>query len=105
MFADVSKEALTKRRILVNIESLVFVIELLISFINCAPEVASSISKQWAVKKKKKKKNAYLFQYQDHSSKMDSQYLDCYVSIYAHASDLEQDVVLCGIWFLCNCDN
>ena len=25
---------------------------------------------------------------------MDSQYLDCYVSIYAHASDLEQDVVL-----------
>ena len=56
MFADVSKEALTKRRILVNIESLVFVIELLISFINCAPEVASSISKQGAVKKKKKKK-------------------------------------------------
>ena len=56
MFADVSKEALTKRRILVNIESLVFVIELLISFINCAPEVASSISKQEAVKKKKKKK-------------------------------------------------
>ena len=55
MFADVSKEALTKRRILVNIESLVFVIELLISFINCAPEVASSISKQGAVKKKKKK--------------------------------------------------
>ena len=55
MFADVSKEALTKRRILVNIESLVFVIELLISFINCAPEVASSISKQEAVKKKKKK--------------------------------------------------
>ena len=54
MFADVSKEALTKRRILVNIESLVFVIELLISFINCAPEVASSISKQGAVKKKKK---------------------------------------------------
>ena len=53
MFADVSKEALTKRRILVNIESLVFVIELLISFINCAPEVASSISKQEAVKKKK----------------------------------------------------
>ena len=52
MFADVSKEALTKRRILVNIESLVFVIELLISFINCAPEVASSISKQGAVKKK-----------------------------------------------------
>ena len=38
-----------------NIESLVFVIELLISFINCAPEVASSISKQEAVKKKKKK--------------------------------------------------
>ena len=96
VFADVSKEALTKRRILVNIESLVFVIELLISFINCAPEVASSISKQEAVKKKKKK-NAYLFQYQDHKSKIDSQYLDCYVSIYAHASELEQGVVLCGI--------
>ena len=78
-----------------NIESLVFVIELLISFINCAPEVASSISKQEAVKKKKK--NAYLFQYQDHESKIDSQYLDCYVSIYAHASELEQGVVLCGI--------
>ena len=77
-----------------NIESLVFVIELLISFINCAPEVASSISKQEAVKKKK---NAYLFQYQDHKSKIDSQYLDCYVSIYAHASELEQGVVLCGI--------
>ena len=61
MFADVSKEALTKRRILVNIESLVFVIELLISFINCAPEVASSISKQGAVKKKKKKKKKSIF--------------------------------------------
>ena len=60
MFADVSKEALTKRRILVNIESLVFVIELLISFINCAPEVASSISKQGAVKKKKKKKKKHI---------------------------------------------
>ena len=48
----VSKEALPKRRIWVNMESLVFVKELSISFINCAQEGASLISKQGAVKKK-----------------------------------------------------
>ena len=53
VFADISKEALQKRRIWVNIKSLVFVKELSISFINCAQEGASLISKQGAVKKKK----------------------------------------------------
>ena len=48
VFADVSKEALPKRRIWVNIESLVFVRELS----NCPQEGASLISKQGAVKKK-----------------------------------------------------
>ena len=83
VFADISKEAWPKRRIWVNIESLVFVKELSISFINCAQEGASLISKQGAVKKK----NVYLFQHQGHTNKMDSKYLENYVWIYAHASD------------------
>ena len=66
VFADMSKETLPKRRIWVNIESLVYLtleylsleslvylpLELAISFINCAQEGASLISKQRAVKKK-----------------------------------------------------
>ena len=66
VFADISKETLPKRRIWVNIESLVYLtleylsleslvylsLELSISFINCAQEGASLISKQRAVKKK-----------------------------------------------------
>ena len=48
----VSKEALPKRRIWVNMESLVFVKELSISFINCAQEGASLISKQGALNKR-----------------------------------------------------
>ena len=51
VFADISKEAWPKRRIWVNIESLVYVKELSISFINCAQEGAYLIGKQWAVKK------------------------------------------------------
>ena len=67
VFSDISKETLPKRRIWVNIESLVYLtleylsleslvylpLELAISFINCAQEGASLISKQRAVKKKK----------------------------------------------------
>ena len=101
VFADISAEAFSKRRIWVNIESLVYVKELSISFINCAQEGASLISKQGAVKKK----NVYLFQHQGHTNKMDSKYLENYVWIYAHASDLNQGVVLWGIWFLCSYDN
>ena len=101
VFADISKEALQKRRIWVNIKSLVFVKELSISSINCAQEGASLISKQGAVKKK----NVCLFQHQGHTNKMDSKYLENYVWIYAHASDLDQGLVLWGIWFLCSCDN
>ena len=66
VFADISKEILLKWRIWVNIESLVYLtleylsleslvylsLELSISFINCAQEGASLISKQRAVKKK-----------------------------------------------------
>ena len=66
VFADISKETLLKWRIWVNIESLVYLtleylsleslvylsLELAISFINCAQEGASLISKQRAVKKK-----------------------------------------------------
>ena len=61
-----------------------------INIINCAQEGASLISKQRAVKKK----NAYLFQHQGHRNKMDSEYLESDVWIYAHASDLDQGVVL-----------
>ena len=43
------------------------------------------------------KKNAYLFQYQAHTKKMDSEYLENYVWIYAQASDLDQGVALWGI--------
>ena len=50
VFADISKEAWPKRRIWVNIESLVFVKELSISFINWAQEGASLISRQGVVK-------------------------------------------------------
>ena len=66
VLADISKEVLPKRRIWVNIESLVYLtldclsleslvylsLELSISFINCAQEGVSLISKQRAVKKK-----------------------------------------------------
>ena len=43
--------------------------------INCAQESASFVTEQGAVKKK----NAYLFQYQSHINKMDSEYLQNYV--------------------------
>ena len=36
---------------------------------------------------------------------MDSEYLESYVWIYPYASDLDQAVVLWGIWFLYSCDN
>ena len=52
VFAEISKEALPKRRKRVNIESLVFVKEPSILLINCAQEGVSLISKQGAVKKK-----------------------------------------------------
>ena len=104
VFADISKETLPKRRIWVNIESLVYLtleylsleslvylsLELSISFINCTKEGAFLISKQRAVKKK----NAYLCQHQGHTNRMDSEYLENYVWIYADASDLDQGVVL-----------
>ena len=52
IFAEISKEALPKRRIWVNIESLVFAKEPSILLINCAQEGVSLISKQGTVKKK-----------------------------------------------------
>ena len=52
----------------VNIESLVYVKELSLFFINCAQEGSPLISKQGVVKKK----DAYLFQHQGHTNKMDS---------------------------------
>ena len=75
VFADISKETWPKRRRSVNIESLVFVKELSLSFINCAQGCAPLISKQGPVKKK----NVYLFQHQGHTNKMDSKYLENYV--------------------------
>ena len=61
---------------ILSLESLVYwSLELSISFINCAQEGASLISKQGAVKKK----NVYLFQHQGHTNKMDSKYLENYV--------------------------
>ena len=64
-----------------------------LSFINCTQEGASLISKRGAVKKKMRN----LFQNQGHTNKMDSEYLENYVWIYAHASDLGESVVLWGI--------
>ena len=61
-----------------------------INIINCAQEGVSLISKQGTVKKK----NACLFQHHGHRNKMDSEYLESYVGIYVHASDLDQGVVL-----------
>ena len=66
-------------------------LELSTSFINCAQEGASLISKQRPVKRK----NAYLRQHQDHTNKMDSECFENYVWIYADASEL--GVVLRGI--------
>ena len=85
VLVDIFKETLPKRRIRVNIESLVYLtieylsseslvyLSLSISFINCAQKGASLISKQKAVKKK----NAYL--HEGHTNKMDSEYLENYV--------------------------
>ena len=102
VFADISKETLPKRRIWVIIESLAYLtLELSISFINCTQDGASLINKERAVKKK----NAYFCQHQGHTNKMDSEYLENYVWIYTHASDLGQGVVLWRIWFLCSCGN
>ena len=115
VFADISKETLPKGRIWVNIESLVYLtleylsseslvylsLEPSISFINCAQEGASLIRKQRAVTNK----NAKLCQHQDYTNKVDSKYLENCVWIYAHASDLDQGVVLWGIWFLGSCEN
>ena len=41
-----------------------------------------------------RQKNAHLFQHQGHTNKMDSEYLENYVWIYAHASNLDEGVVL-----------
>ena len=41
-----------------------------------------------------KGKNAYLFQHQNHMNKMDSEYLEKYVSIYSHAYGLNQGLIL-----------
>ena len=54
-----------------------------INIINCAQEGASLVTKQRAVKKK----NAYLFKHQGHTKNIDVEYLENYVSIYAHAND------------------
>ena len=59
VFADICKEAWLKRRIWINIESLVFVKELSVSLINCAQESVFLIRKQGKVNKK----NVYLFQH------------------------------------------
>ena len=84
VFAVISKEALPKRRISVNVVSSVFV----------------KVFDYWT--KGSKGKNAYLFQHQGHMNKMDSEYLENYVSIYDHANGLNQGVILWGTWFLCS---
>ena len=70
-----------------------------INIINCAQETASLITEQGAVKEKM---HIILFQHQGHMNKMDLEYLENYVWIYAHA-DFNQNVVLWGIWFFCSC--
>ena len=89
IFAYISKEALPKKRIWLNIESLVFVIRT-INIIKFTQEGASLITKQGVVKKK----NVYLFQHQGHTNKMDSAYLENYSWIYVHTNDLDQGIVV-----------
>ena len=114
MFAEIPKETLPKRKTWVNIESLVY---LTLEYLSIESLVYLSKNYQyhyhlrgvrlWLVNNQGavKKKNAYLCQHQGHMNKMDSQYLGNYVWIYAYTSDLDQGVVLWGIWFLCGCDN
>ena len=68
VFAEISKEALPKRRIWVNIELSVFVKELSIFLI------VLKWLHLWLLNKRQLKKNLYLFQYQSHTNNMDSEY-------------------------------
>ena len=83
VFSDISNDALPKRSMWINIKSLIFVKEISISFVNCAQEGASLITKQGAVKK-----NWFLFQDHGHSNKMDLGYIENYIWIYPCANDL-----------------
>ena len=101
VFADISEEAWPKRRIWVNIESLVFAKELSISFINCAQEDAALISKQGVVKKKM----CICFNVKATRTKLIQSILKTMFEFMLKASDLDQGVALWGIWFLCSYDN
>ena len=63
-----------------------------INIINCAQEGASLINKEGAIKKKMR-------------ISFNIKVTLKTVWIYAHASDLDQRVVLLGIWFLCSWGN
>ena len=89
VFADVSKETLPKKKHMSQYR-IISICQRTINVINCAQEAASLISKTGPVKKKK----ANLFQHQGHRNKMDSEYIESYISIYAHVSDLDLGVVL-----------
>ena len=41
-------------------------------------------------------KNAYLFQHQGHTNKMDSEYLENHVWISGHGNDLDHEIVFWG---------
>ena len=71
VFTDIYKEALPKKKNMSQYR-IISICQRTINIVNCAQEGESLISKQGAVKKK----NAYLFQHQDHTSKMDSEYLE-----------------------------
>ena len=74
MFADISKEAFTRKKN-ISQHQIISICQRTIIIINYAQEGASLISKQGEVKKK----NAYLFQQQGRTNKMDSDYLENYV--------------------------
>ena len=89
VFANISKEALLKKRIWVNIESLVFIKELSTKRVHL-----------WLLNKGQfGKKSKFIATSRPH--KQDSEYLENSVWICVHANGL--GVVLLDIWFLCSC--
>ena len=94
-----SAVVLPKRRVWVNIESLVFVKELPISFFLCKRV------QLWLLNKVTREKKKCTFASISRPKTKRTQYLGNYVWIYADASDIDQDMVLWGIWFLYGWDN
>ena len=99
LLADISTVVLPKRRVWVNIESLFVVKELPTSFTLCKRV------QLWLLNNVTREKKMHICFNINAKNKEDSEYLGNYVWIYPHASDVDQDMVLWGIWFLYSWDN